>query len=258
MRMNTLLIDADVFCYQFAFRNDTAFQWEEDGEVEHVSHPEVAKMEIDDFVDDLKEKLKGDRVYLILSDRKVNYRKTLAEFYKSNRKSPKPELWEILRAYVESGDHGYQVRQLPRLEGDDVLGIMATTPKRGKRSIIVSIDKDMRTIPGRLYLYNKPELGVIHSTKFEAQRYHLSQVITGDSVDGYKGLPGAGPVAAAELFEQYPDSNYEAWLGIVQMYESRGYTADDALLQARLAYILQHGDYIGGKIKLWKPSRLKV
>ena len=33
-------------------------------------------------------------------------------------------------------------------------------------------------------------------------------------------------------------------------------TEDDALLQARVAHILQDGDYEKGKVKLWTPQNL--
>lgn len=253
---NVLLIDADVFCYQFAYRNQTDVIWDEGDDPMAVVQPEVAVMEIDSFVDDLRETLKGDRVYFILSDRTENFRKQLDPTYKANRKSPKPELWETLRTYVETGDHGYPVRMFPRLEGDDVLGMMATHPTQGPKSIMVSIDKDMRTIPGRLYLYNKPSLKVIHTSREDAHHFHMLQTLMGDAVDGYKGIPGVGPKKAEKYLLDVAPA--DMWGAVVEAYIEHDMTEDDALLQARLAYILQYGDYNparGGKIKLWNPNR---
>lgn len=258
---NTLLIDTDVICYQFAFRNTSSYDFDGDGEMTHTMQPELAKAEVRIFIDDLMETLDGDKVYLILSDNAVNFRKELEPTYKENRAGkPKPPLWATIREYIESGDHGFPVREMARLEGDDVLGIMATYPKRGKRSIIVSIDKDMQTVPGRLYLWNKPidafkRTWIRRISPFDAARFHLEQVLTGDAVDNYKGCPGIGIVKATAILDSC-DTASEMWEAVVGTYESKGLDYEDALLQARLAYILQYGDYKGGKIRLWNPKRL--
>lgn len=253
---NTLLIDADVWCYLFAFRNTKTFCWDEGDEPTSVCQPDVARMEIGIFVEDLREKLNGDDVYFILSDRYANFRKELDPTYKANRKGVvKPELWAFLRDYIENGDHGFPVRQYARLEGDDVLGMMGSAPKRGAKSIVVSIDKDMKTVPCRLYLHNKPEDGVMHIDRYDAQRFHILQTLMGDPVDGYRGCPGIGVKKAGAAMAEVED-NSDLWDMVVEIYESKGYTEDDALLQARLAYILQHGDYTKGRIKLWNPKRL--
>ena len=259
--MNTLICDADVFCYQFAFRNEARFKWDEDDEEDTVViQPEVAKAEVLTFVDDICSRLDGDRVYFALSDRSANFRKELEPTYKGNRKSTKPELWETLRSFIESGDHGFPVRTFPRLEGDDVLGMMGTHPKHGKRAIMVTIDKDMKTIPGRVFFYNKPTDSdgntlVHHIEPDEAVRFHLLQTLMGDPVDGYKGIPGVGPKKAEAQLKDVPVAGL--WDAVVEMYDHYGLTEDDAILQARLAYILRYGDYKGGKVRLWHPRRLK-
>lgn len=253
---NILLADADVWLYQFAFRNQKSFKWDEDDdEVTTVVQPEIAKMDLDTFIADLRETLNGDEVHLILSDRNGNFRKELEPTYKDNRAGTvKPELWYTLREYIESGTHGYPVRSAPRLEGDDLLGIMATHPKQGPRSIVVTIDKDLQTVPCRLYLYNKPDLGVRPICYEESVRFHLLQVLMGDPVDGYKGIPGVGIKKAMAHLADVPFA--DLWPAVVELYERNGLFEDDAILQARLAYILQHGDYKPKGIKLWNPKRL--
>lgn len=254
---NTLLIDTDVLCYQFAFRNTDSFSWDDDEVIDEVVRPEKAKAEVDKFLTDLMEKLKGNRLYLILSDRTANFRLQLDQTYKGQRTKPKPTLWETLRTYIEEGDHGYPVKWYPRLEGDDVLGMMATHPKAGKDCIVVSIDKDMRTVPSRLYLFHKPDDGVLHIDNYDAQRYHILQTLMGDTVDNYKGIPGVGVKKAEAIMAEVPD-NADLWEAVVKAYEDKGMTEADALGQARLAYILQHGDYNikTGGIRLWTPKKL--
>jgi DNA polymerase-1 len=251
--LNTLLIDADVLAYQFAFRNTESWKWdEEDEEVTERLQPEKAKKEVELFIGDLRDHLKGDEVHIILSDRKENFRKQLEPTYKATRKA-KPTLWEDMRSYLEdSSAHGFPVHHLPRLEGDDVLGIMGTHPKRGRRSIIVSIDKDMKTVPCRLFLFNKPDDGVRHIDRDEAVRFHMLQTLTGDAVDEYKGIPGVGPKKAERHLDGVPRE--DLWDAVVELYSKYNMTEEDALLQARLAYILQHGDYRKGGIRLWKPK----
>ena len=258
MSKNILLIDADVLCYQFAFRNTDTFDWDSDGEMSESLQADKALAEIDVFIDDLKEKLLGDKVHIILSDREKNFRLELDRTYKGQRTKPKPTLWATIREYVEFGDHGYPVHWFPRLEGDDVMGMMATHPKLGKDCIIVSIDKDMRTVPSRLYLMHRPDEGVLHIDNYEAQRYHILQTLMGDAVDNYKGIPGVGEKKAQKILDATPN-NEDLWAAVVEAYAAKDMTEEQALGQARLAYILQHGDYkySTGGIRLWTPERLK-
>ena len=49
-----------------------------------------------------------------------------------------------------------------------------------------------------------------------------------------------------------------SWSVIVDLYEKQGMTEDDALMTARLAYILQNDDYNRetGRVKMWTPDLL--
>ena len=53
-------------------------------------------------------------------------------------------------------------------------------------NIIVSPDKDMRQIPGKLYNLDE----TIEVTEEEGMRWHLVQTLAGDQTDGYGGVPG--------------------------------------------------------------------
>ncbi|NIV38708.1 MAG: hypothetical protein GWN58_57610, partial [Anaerolineae bacterium] len=78
---------------------------------------------------------------------------------------------------------------MPGLEGDDALGIAATGEYKG-RGVIISTDKDMRTIPGRCFIVphmrGLDEAEVETITKKEAVRNTVLQAIIGDTVDNYK------------------------------------------------------------------------
>ncbi len=262
MNKRTLLIDADVPCYQMAFKNQTDVDWDGDGDESSYTDDDQLIPDIDKFLEGLQEKFNTDNVVIALSDRERSYRKELEPTYKSNRKAEKPKLWEAARNYLEHGDHGHTVKIKSGLEGDDILGIMATHPRWKDNHVVCTIDKDLQTVPCNLYLFNKPELGVkpIHTN--QAIKFFMGQVLMGDSVDGYKGLPGCGPVRAEKVlvdayqilgcFESFHSC---MWAAVLQAYESKGLTEADAIHQARLAYILQHGDYNNktGEVKLWTP-----
>ena len=92
------------------------------------------------------------------------------------------------------GKH-YNTIQKPRLEGDDCLGLLATCP--GNECIVVSSDKDLKTIPGKLYRPEDDEL--LEISLEEADRFFLTQTLTGDVTDGYKDVP----VSVRKLRKRY-------------------------------------------------------
>jgi DNA polymerase-1 len=136
------------------------------------------------------------------------------------------------------------------------MGILSTKPGKSPK-IIVSDDKDMKTIPGLLYRQGE----LIEVTEADADYWHMYQTLIGDSADGYAGLPGCGPKTAEKILnfkdgEQYCTwTGHTAWRVVVEAFEAKGLTADDTLLQARLARILRNSDFdpITKKVKLWTP-----
>ena len=182
---------------------------------------------------------------MCLSDHVVSFRKGLDASYKANRNgSEKPKLLQIVEDYAVSH---HPTLSFPRLEADDVLGIHATSTEH-INPVIVSADKDLRQIPVEHLVDGK----IAPISAADGQLWHHTQTLIGDPTDGYKGCPGIGKVKAAKILDVPP---HERWGAIVATYEFKGLTEADALLQARLAYILQHGDYrrSDNKIKLWKP-----
>jgi DNA polymerase-1 len=175
-----------------------------------------------------------------------NFRKEVYPKYKSNRKGHrKPVTYQYGRDYaIET----YASMVRPGLEADDILGIVATgeiTGLTGPR-VVCSIDKDMKTFPCQLYNWMKPEDGIVTVTEEEADLNFYLQILTGDSVDGYPGCPGIGPVKAVRLLAaacpQYFDTR-GSWAAICAAYESKGLAPYDAITQARCARILRASDY---------------
>lgn len=133
----------------------------------------------------------------------------------------------------------FECFERPTLEGDDVLGILATSSKIVKgEKVIVTIDKDLKTIPGLHYNTNKPELGVYTITEEEADYWHLFQTLTGDPSDGYSGCPGIGPKKAQELLAESP-----SWETVERAFEKVGLGKAQAKVQAQMARILRAQDW---------------
>ncbi len=241
----TLLIDGDIVCYEATSAIEQEIDWGEDLWTLH-SNLDEAKALVETKVMGWQERFSADAV-IAFSD-STNFRKTVYPDYKGNRKSKrKPLAYKPLKQWMEGVWESYQ---RPGLEGDDILGILATHPSaiRGQK-IIVSIDKDMKTIPGYVWNPDKDDEPVFYSTE-EADYWHLYQTLTGDTTDGYPGLPGCGPKGAEKVLED------PSWKAVVAAYEKKGLTEDDALVQARCARILRATDYDYRKkeVKLWLPT----
>lgn len=268
-----LLIDADILAYKSTSVHQKRYDWGE-GVVSVVANFEAAKAQARETLDDLMETLAGDRFVICLSDDMDNFRKSIDPTYKSNRKGvARPQELYRLKEWLEET---FTARRVPLLEADDVMGLMATNPKRREDRIIVSDDKDMKTVPALLYRPNEPKAGVQDISPEAAARFHLYQTIIGDQTDGYPGCPGAGPKEAEGLlagvgwepyvhtFKSGPRKGLEEtrwrelaglspWRAIVSRYEKAGLREADALRQARLAFILRHGWYAENRIIPWVP-----
>ena len=178
---------------------------------------------------------------LFFSD-SVNFRKSIKNDYKGHRNRKKPCGY---RRVINALHDNYEVIIMPTLEADDAMGIYAT---KNKGNIIVSPDKDMRQIPGRLFDLQDS----FTITKEEGEKWHLIQSLAGDNTDGYAGVPGIGVKRAAALFEEKGYS----WKTVVEAFKEKDLSEDIALENARLAKILTTEDYDHekGEPILWSPT----
>jgi DNA polymerase-1 len=186
-----------------------------------------------------------DDVVICVSCNGPTFRHELHPEYKANRTARKPLIFRALRDWsVEQG-----ALRWDRLEADDVLGILGT---RDPSSIIVTIDKDLKSVPGNHWNPDKKELGVVEVSQEDADFFFLSQAIAGDSTDNYKGVPGMGMVRAARLLEK----EGAAWETGVSAYEKAGLPESEALLNARMARILRDTDWDAEQntVNLWSPA----
>jgi len=247
----TLLIDTDVLLWRASSAVQRTFDF--GGGVFAVGADfHRAKDKFDAEVRELVVKLKATNPpVLALSDPKRNWRKEVLPTYKANRSSAKPKIFYELREHAEAS---YDTRWYPGLEGDDVLGLYSTGSSISGKKIIVSIDKDLQTIPGHLYNPNKPERGVRLIRPEEADEYHLMQALTGDTVDGYSGCPGIGPKRAAQILA-LAFTPEEKWRMIVRAFASKGLNESYEIVQAQVARILRRGEYDKEtyRVTTWTP-----
>lgn len=251
--MRTLIVDADYIAYRYAFANQLEMDWGE-GVVSRSADLKAAKREIVSLLGGWADEFEAN-IVLALSDPASNWRTAVLPSYKQHRKANRrPDLWEPLRDFLaENWKHYLR----PTLEGDDICGILATSKTiiPGDK-IVVGIDKDLKTIPCKLFNPVKGTRKIVKPD--EADYIFLKQVLTGDPSDGYKGCPGVGEKKAEKILAGVVPpwgTAAEAWSSIVAAYEAHGCTAADALVQARVARVCRHTDYNFRKkeVKLWKP-----
>jgi DNA polymerase-1 len=159
----------------------------------------------------------------------------------------------------------YKTYSIPKLEGDDLIGLLLTGPN-GKHYVGISTDKDIYTIPGNVVRVGDQKSGYLRNTIREADKYWMTQTITGDMVDNYKGCPGAGKKRAEEALRGLL-SLPTMWEKVLYIYAdmfdhpkwgekfTQPTAYDEALMNARCARILRYGDWDKetGDIKLWTP-----
>ena len=243
--MKTILIDGDVVLYEVTTACETSVDWGDDMWTLHSDFRE-AKQRFDCWVSNMKKTLDGTDVLIAFSS-DTNWRKDVLPTYKNHRKGVrKPLAFYELKEYAREV---YKTQTLDSLEGDDVLGLMAGDPSIKGEKIVVTIDKDLKTVPGLHFNPMKKNEGIFEVTLDQANYNHLFQSLTGDAVDGYSGCPGIGPKRAEKLLEDC------TWDTVVSAYNKAGLEEEDALVQARVARILRYGEYDNKKEEpiLWNP-----
>lgn len=240
--MKTLFLDGDMLAYRSAFSNEVETKWNDDVWTLQTD-VQASLAYFDDFIDALCKKFDTDE-YLVVFSPKSNFRYALFPEYKGNRKGKRKPL--ALSEIITQTRKRHPFMMADDMEADDLIGIMCT---QSKDTIAISGDKDFATLPITWYNFIRDELVTL--TEEEANRNHLIQTLTGDATDGYAGLKGVGPKTAIKLLDKHGWN----WDGVVKIYESKEMTEDDALLTARLAYILRHEDFKEGKIILWTPTK---
>ena len=243
----TLLIDADWLIYNSCCACEEDTRWTEHEHTLHSDERDIMNL-IDSRIDVFKT-IAGEKHDIVMCFTSYpTFRHEIFPEYKIHRIGKRKPL--ALRSVINNCKKIYDCVSYPNLEGDDVLGLLATNGQY-ENPIIVSVDKDMRTIPCKLIAAEEVE----HITEKKANRHWFEMSIAGASTDGIVGVKGTGMVTATKLLADTPDTIDALWSKVAETYTKKGYTLADAILNARLTRILREGDYDynTGTVKLWNP-----
>lgn len=210
--MQTILIDGDILVYKIAFSMETPIFVVKNGVYKTKYQAEQASIRtgfpISKRVNigsryELKKKLEAAMkqifedigthkyiLYLTNSKLEENFRYKLATIlpYKENRaKVPKPRHYKTIRDLLTTE---WNTVLVTGQEADDALAIAQTAGfnqfNNYEHTIIATIDKDLKSVPGNHYSIDKREMTYI-STR-EAFRNTCHQVLVGDATDNIPGL----------------------------------------------------------------------
>ena len=236
-----LLIDADFIVYKCCAACETEIDYGEDVIFVTSNYSDAYKAVTNEISKITKQFGDFATPILFFSDSN-NFRKKISPDYKGHRNRKKPCGYKRV---IRNLRIQYNVIVMKELEADDAMGIHATSHPG---NIIVSPDKDMRQIPGKLYNLETTQ----DITAEEGAKWHYIQTLAGDQTDGYSGVPGIGVKRAETLFNK---EGYN-WSTVVKAFEDKGLTEDDALTNARLARILTIDDYDTTRQEpiLWTPT----
>ena len=236
-----LLIDADFIVYKCCAACETEIDYGEDVIFVTSNFSDAYKAVTNEISKITKQFGDFATPILFFSDSN-NFRKKISPDYKGHRNRKKPCGYKRV---IRNLRIQYNVIVMDTLEADDAMGIYAT---QHPGNIIVSPDKDMRQIPGKLYNLETTQ----DITAEEGAQWHYIQTLAGDQTDGYSGVPGIGVKRAETLF----DKEGYSWDTVVKAFTDKGLTVDDALLNARLARILTLDDYDTKRQEpiLWTPK----
>jgi 5'-3' exonuclease len=255
-----LLIDGDEFIFKACAAVEEEVMWDDQNHV-LFSNANKAWKTLSEMFERIFDRFETkDCVVCFSNEPRTNFRYSVDPTYKNNRaESRKPLCYKTMRGKVEEN---FKWKDFPYLEADDVMGLLSTQPTKSQK-IIVSQDKDMKTIPTTVWIGKD----LLHISEQEADYWHMFQTLVGDTSDGYRGCPGIGKVKAEKLLyvakpegmeHTYTNAEYSGlmWAAVVKAYEKAGLTEADALVQARLARILRWEDWDQETKEpiLWKPQ----
>lgn len=196
-----VLIDADSLIYVIAWN------YREEGTEEEV------KESCDQMLAEIMTMTRGTD-YLGVFSPKFSFRQAAYRYakYKAGR-GEKPE-WLIrwqdtIKSRFEL-KHGFFT--IPELEADDVVAAAGQIlTAKGEDRIICSPDKDLRQVPGLIYVPKKQvgdtiiEGNILNISEEDANYTFWMQMLTGDSTDNVAGVPGLGEVKAKKVLLECMD-----------------------------------------------------
>ena len=239
-----LIVDGDILNFTIGRATEDISDFG-DQVCKSFSEEDIIKL-LDEGIQSIADKCgydKEDIIYSISCDK--NYRKRFFPTYKGNRKEVvKPLGLKFIREYLKENAEKYNLFMIEELEADDCMGIAGTS---GDTNIsIYSQDKDLRTIPVRQWDFKKGKFWT--PTYGQAMKWLYTQVLTGDTVDGYKGCPKIGKVKAEKALAECSNDRElveQVFVRYYKAYNNDIYLAKKHFLeQIGQARILHHTDLI--------------
>ena len=231
MMVRKAILDGDILAYRAAFWADVEGEEYLEGrlkdDLKRWTPPDVDEIEI-----------------ALSCKRSDNFRRDWLPDYKAHRDGkPSPEslplALEILPMLAPV------VRQ-DRMEADDLMGI----EKSALRAICVTIDKDLKQVPGYgWYPQIDPEIAiteVFYTELADADFQFHKQWIMGDTTDNVGGIWKLGEKKAEALLRATSPKNHTAL--VLSLYETRknkeggAYSLDDAIAMGRAVRICRDGE----------------
>lgn len=276
--MATALIDGDIVAYMASIlAQEDAFPplpGQEEADCKPTADFKKAKRIVREIMDKWEHVAGCTSRRIAMTDRSTSrssFRYEIHPHYKNQRVAEKPIL---LFDVIDWMFTKHEAVSLPRLEGDDLLSMWQS--ERPNDDVVVSKDKDMLTIPGRVLIIphakSTDNIKPVKITRRMAINTLFEQVLTGDSVDNYLGAPGVGPAKAAKVLEEFLTvGGMNRWQAIVGAFEwawekrprnhkswvHPGNPEAEALMNMRCARLLTHTDYQPNSTKqigLWLPG----
>lgn len=178
---STALIDADSIIYI------VGWQYKDSDDAAKVADV------VDQFIADIMIVTQSTQFAGFFSSKKTT-RHEIYPAYKETRREIDPGIAKWKPFILEYCQEYWGFYTTPNAEADDAVAVLQNNMVN---TVICSPDKDLKQIPGRHYDYKK---GLQAYVSPEEGKYNWAvQMITGDTTDNIKGVPGAGPAAAKKL-----------------------------------------------------------
>lgn len=236
--MSKAIIDVDTYLYKAALTCNELVMLQP-GMYYECWNINSARYYLSGVIDSVLQRTGCDEYVFVTGGVGKNFRYIINPEYKSNRKKQaKPIMLDKVKEMVFDE---FPIVYTPHLEADDTCRILM---EENKDNVIVSIDKDLRTFPGKIYDSYHDTLKYISPKQAEAN--FKRQLLIGDKTDGYVGIPKIGPATADKLILDGITIDE-----IAEMYVEKGLGLSTFELVYNCAKILGKEDYNDGVITLY-------